>query len=85
MDRQTEVMIALGAAVGVNCIPCFDHLYSKAKEVNLGDEEIKQVVDIAGKVKNGAADFLRQAIGEVVGDVADSPQPCCEHREGKCC
>ena len=49
MDKKTEVMVALGAAIGVNCIPCFDHLYSKAKEINMDDEEIKDIVEIAGK------------------------------------
>jgi 4-carboxymuconolactone decarboxylase len=85
MDQKTEVMVALGAAIGVNCIPCFDHLYSKAKEVKLTDEEVKQVVEIASKVKNGAFMFLKQAIGEVVGEVDNSQQPCCEASKSKCC
>ena len=25
MDEKTEILVALGVAIGVNCIPCFDH------------------------------------------------------------
>ena len=84
MDKKTEVMVALGAAVGVNCIPCFDHLYAKAKEINMDDDEIKEAVKIAGKVKNGASTFLQQAISDVVGDVDDSRQSCCGPSQSAC-
>lgn len=77
MDKKTEVMVALGAAIGVNCIPCFDHLYSRAKEVDMDDEEIKEILAIAGKVKNGAAMFLKTAITDTVGEISEQEQPCC--------
>lgn len=37
MDTKTEVMVAMGAAIGANCIPCFDHLYAKARELRLSE------------------------------------------------
>ncbi|MBI9083981.1 MAG: hypothetical protein JEZ11_10320 [Desulfobacterales bacterium] len=77
MDSKTQVMVALGAAVGVNCIPCFDHLYGKAKEVGLGDAEIRDVILTAYKVKSGASTFLKHAIDEQVGTIDDEAQPCC--------
>ena len=51
MDSKTQVMVALGAAIGVNCIPCFDHLYGKAKEVGLGEDDIRDIILTAYKVK----------------------------------
>jgi hypothetical protein len=30
-------MVAMGAAIGANCIPCFDHLYAKARELRLSE------------------------------------------------
>ncbi len=77
MDSKTQVMVALGAAIGANCIPCFDHLYGKAKEVGLGEQEIRDIVATAYKVKNGAAIFLKQAIDDQVGSVDNTEQPCC--------
>ena len=77
MDSKTQVMVALGVAIGVNCIPCFDHLYAKAREEGLGDEEIRNIVATAYKVKNGASTFLKHAIDEQVGNVENTEQPCC--------
>lgn len=77
MDSKTQVMVALGAAIGVNCIPCFDHLYGRAREVGLSDDEVNDIVATAYKVKNGASTFLKQAIDEQVGGVDNTEQPCC--------
>ena len=83
MDSKTQVMVALGAAIGVNCIPCFDHLYAKAKEVGLGEADVREAILTAYKVKNGAATFLKQAIDEQVGILDNEAQPCCAP-ETKC-
>jgi len=29
MDQHTEICIALGAATAANCVPCFEHYFSK--------------------------------------------------------
>ena len=39
MDQKTEIMVALGVAIGANCIPCFDHLYSKSRELKIEMDE----------------------------------------------
>lgn len=78
MDRKQEVMIALGAAIGTNCIPCFDHLYGKARELKLDEKEILAAIETAYKVKNGAALFLKNAVSEVAGEPNDSQPTCCD-------
>ena len=77
MDSKTQVMVALGAAVGVNCIPCFDHLYGKAREVGLGEEDIKEIILTAYKVKNGASTFLKHAIQEQIDILDNEEKSCC--------
>ena len=79
MDNRTEVMIAMGAAIGANCIPCFDHLYAKARELRLSEAEIEKVVALGFKVKNGASLVLQKAIGEVAKIEADPAAACTEH------
>ncbi|RJQ87334.1 MAG: carboxymuconolactone decarboxylase family protein [Desulfobacteraceae bacterium] len=76
MDPKTQVMVAMGAAIGANCIPCFDHLYAKGREVRLSEAEIEQVVEVAFKVKNGAGLFLKKAIGDVTKVTADMAEGC---------
>ena len=85
MDQKTEVMVSLGAAIGANCIPCFDFIYAKAKEVDLEDTEIEKVVEVAFKVKNGAQIFMKNAVNEVAGESAEPETPCCVKSDGSCC
>jgi hypothetical protein len=77
MDEKTEIMVALGVAIGVNCIPCFDHLYSKSQEIKLDEDEVRAIAEIAGKVKNGASIFMKNIIAETLGDTPVAEQPCC--------
>ena len=85
MDEKTEIMVALGIAIGVNCIPCFDHLYSKSREIKLDENEVRAIAEIANKVKNGASIFMKNTIAEVLGDKATAEQPCCSQTSSKCC
>ncbi len=78
MDTRTELMVMMGAAIGANCIPCFDHLYAKATEARLEPAEIEKIVELAFKVKNGAAVFLKKAISELVEIDSDPAETCCE-------
>lgn len=84
MDSKTEAMVALGTAIGANCIPCFDFLYSKAREVNLDESEIKQIAVIAFKVKTGASTFMSNAVSEVVGGESETGLPCTDKETCSC-
>ncbi len=84
MDQKSEIMVALGTAIGTNCIPCLDHLYSKAREFEIDDAVIKEVAEIAYKVKNGASVFMKNAIHETVGEISDTQQTCCSSGNDSC-
>ena len=85
MDEKTEIMVALGIAIGVNCIPCFDHLYSRSQEIKLDEDEVRAIAEIASKVKNGASIFMKNAIAETLGDTPTAEQPCCSQSTSSCC
>lgn len=85
MDRRTELMVSLGTAIGLNCIPCFDRLYAMAREADLTEGDIRDVATIAFKVKNGAAMFIKQAINEVIDMPAEEEAACCDAAAGRCC
>ena len=73
---KLEIMIAIGAATAVNCIPCFDFLYEKAIAAGLTSHEIRQSVDIADRVKKGAHIAIIGSIDELIGvseQTVDSP------------
>jgi acyl-coenzyme A synthetase/AMP-(fatty) acid ligase len=84
MDEKTEIMVALGIAIGVNCVPCFDHLYSKSQEIKLKEDEVRAIAEIASKVKNGASIFMKNTIAEALGDTPTEEQPCCSQSNSSC-
>ena len=83
MDEKTERLIALGAAIAANCIPCFEHLYESSVTSGITASEIKRAADIAGRVKKGANNFLVKSVEELTGDntgiscVSVSKDTCC--------
>lgn len=85
MNTKTDVMIALAAAVGANCIPCFDHLYEKAKGLGVSNEEILRVAETANKVKTGASIFIKNAINDTIGMEPETDLPCCAGTQKACC
>ena len=47
MDASTEIMVAPGAAIGANCIPCFDNVVARSHELNLSGEDIRADATLA--------------------------------------
>ncbi|MCL5771100.1 MAG: carboxymuconolactone decarboxylase family protein [Actinobacteria bacterium] len=52
MDEKTKELIAVGAAVAGNCIPCLDWHYKKCIELGITKDEIKEAIELAKIVKN---------------------------------
>ncbi len=47
MDAQTEIIVAPGAAIGANCLPCFNHVVARSRELKLSGEDIRAVATLA--------------------------------------
>ena len=52
MDEKTKELIAVGAAVAGNCIPCLEWHYKKCIELGIPKEEIEEAIELAKIVKN---------------------------------
>ncbi|MCL4416485.1 MAG: carboxymuconolactone decarboxylase family protein [Actinobacteria bacterium] len=52
MDEKTKELIAVGAAVAGNCIPCLEWHYKKCVELRILRDEIKEAIELANIVKN---------------------------------
>jgi AhpD family alkylhydroperoxidase len=59
-DRE---LVALGAALAANCIPCVEFHIPKAREAGISDSQLKEVLALAEKV--------RQVPAKKVMEVAD--------------
>ena len=77
MDEHTEIFVALGAATAANCVPCFEHYFSKAEKLGIGKGDIQQVVNIAVKVRGGAHMVMKEAIEKTMKHNAAPDETCC--------
>lgn len=58
-DRDRE-LVALGAAIASNCIPCIEYHIPQARRTGLSDAEIATAVALADKVRRVPADKVLQ-------------------------
>ncbi|MES0372257.1 MAG: carboxymuconolactone decarboxylase family protein [Mariprofundaceae bacterium] len=55
MDIKMKELIAIGASVTANCVPCLTFHVTTAREAGVSDGEIKQAIDVGRMVRKGAA------------------------------
>lgn len=85
LPDKIENLIAIGAAMAANCIPCFEHLYEKAINSGITLAEIKRASDIAGLVKKGAHIALTNSVNEIIGIEETHDLPCNQMENKSCC
>lgn len=67
LDHQTEVLIAIGAAVACGCQPCLHKLSEQAKTAEIPTNWIKSAAIIGQFVKEQPAAQMRALADEVFG------------------
>lgn len=80
-DRE---LVALGAAMGSNCVPCIEYHIPESRRVGLTDEDIRTAIQHADKIRQvparktleAALSKLPSATGEA-GDAGTSPHGGC--------
>jgi AhpD family alkylhydroperoxidase len=81
MDSKIKELIAVGASVTANCIPCFKFHYKKAREAGAADEDIKKAVNVGRMVRKGAAAKWDEEINSLlsikeISSTGDSDKSC---------
>lgn len=69
-DRE---LVALGAALGSNCVPCIEYHIPKAREVGLTDREIHAAIKHADLVRQVPARNVLQTAFELLPSVSAVP------------
>jgi AhpD family alkylhydroperoxidase len=64
---ETE-LVALGAALGSNCVPCIEHHIPQARKAGLSDLQIRAVIELADKVRQVPARKVLDAAVRVLGE-----------------
>ncbi len=94
--EQVAELVAIGAAIGSNCEPCFKYHYDQARKLGVSDADMRRAVDLAQMVKETPARAILKLAERYVGastpDTAAKQAPCCapassstEKPAAKCC
>jgi AhpD family alkylhydroperoxidase len=71
LSARERELVALGAAIASNCLPCIEYHVPQARRSGLGDAEIREAVELADRVRRVPADkVLRTAMANL-----DDPGP----------
>ena len=68
-DRE---LVALGAAMGSNCVPCIEYHIPQARKAGLSDSEISEAIRLSDKVRQVPA---RKVLDVALQMVTASPAP----------
>lgn len=81
LDEKTSELVAIGAAITANCQPCLEYHTAKARELGVGDDDIREAVKVGQQVRRGAsAKMDRFAAEQVAEQNAPAPAAGCECR-----
>jgi 4-carboxymuconolactone decarboxylase len=78
-DRE---LVALGAALGANCVPCVEFHIPKSREAGISDAELSEVLALADKVRQVPAKKVLEVADQLVkggnAEAHSTPDQCKE-------
>lgn len=77
-------LVAIGAAIGANCEPCFKYHYSEARKLGLSREDMAQAVELADRVKRAPAQNMLVLADKILGTSLSTQTPL-DRNPGSCC
>ncbi len=85
LTRREKELVALGASIGSNCIPCIAYHIAEAKKTGLSDSQVKEAIQLAEKVKQVPAGLVLNTAYAQLGDNSTSQNGNCETEKPICC
>jgi len=70
LDATTAELVAIGAAVGANCEPCFKFHYDQARRLGVAPAVMTEVVRVAQAVKDTPARSMLELAAKLLGTEA---------------
>jgi AhpD family alkylhydroperoxidase len=65
-------LVALGAALGSNCVPCIEHHISEARKAGLTNPQISEAIQLADKIRKVPAAKVLNAAFQLLGEAPAS-------------
>ena len=75
-------LVAVGAAIGSNCEPCFKHHYNEARKLGVSKDDMRLAVEMAQAVKNTPARSILELAEKYLSERKPTKAAaCCGSRE----
>jgi 4-carboxymuconolactone decarboxylase len=71
-DRE---FVALGAALGSNCVPCIEYHVAEARKAGLSDAEIAAAIELADQIKRVPAGKVLDAASNALAGATAATAP----------
>ena len=81
LSNREQSLVALGAAIASNCVPCVEFHIPGAKRAGLSDNDINEAVRIADKVRQVPA---RAVLETALARIETSPKEAAESARPGC-
>lgn len=62
LSQAERELVAIGASVASNCIPCVTYHVAKAKKLGLSDAQVSEAIALADKVRQVPARAVLEAV-----------------------
>ncbi|MDC0358924.1 carboxymuconolactone decarboxylase family protein [Oligoflexia bacterium] len=80
LTKKEMELVAIGAALASNCVPCIVYHIKEAKKNGMPEPLIVEAIQVADKVRQVPADKVRRtALAQLEIQVEEEPEPaaCC--------
>ncbi len=71
LSHSQRELVALGAALGSNCVPCIEYHIPESRKAGLSDVQISAAIELADKVRQVPARKVLEAAMRTLGAAAD--------------
>jgi AhpD family alkylhydroperoxidase len=66
LDARTRELIAIGASIAGNCLPCLRYHFAEARKAACSLEEIQQAVELSRMVKQRPIDDIEKLASDLI-------------------
>ncbi len=76
LSRAERELVALGAALGSNCVPCIEYHIPEARKAGLTDRQIKEAIRLADKIRQVPAGKVLTVAIAMLSQMEQSSPEC---------
>jgi 4-carboxymuconolactone decarboxylase len=84
LSKRDLELVALGASLGSNCVPCIAYHIREVRKCGVPDSHIREAIEVADKIRKVPADLVRNTAFAHLEE-EPSPPPAADDADRSCC